>query len=383
MRNPSTRRDEPEKVDSRDEFLDRLDKMRIAPDSSLHTQIMECHGKLESGRKGEVSWEVRDTGVDAIKTLSIKPDGESPPHHFYMDMADRRFPLLHDDVNVLSGVQTSDVDRLVRAHCRLDHVWFHSGLMMEWARSLGRRFGDEFAGYALLYGGGLYGRNSMLRMEVSGGKTWESRDALHDPEETARLQRPDEVEIHVGLTNSPSSLVERITTRGRFSIYRGGPTEAHLGMVEACKNAYSEVVTNIERSASGTDTREGRGIHKKGAIEVMHPEIQDLGQFVEAVLGDRAFRRTEDSLAHNADQCSMQVLDPHGVRPIRLEITPRTTRIYLDRDNCGNTVLGLFKHLQDRYSAQVRCDGLGLSRSTGTRLASKHLPRQSCAAWRP
>lgn len=358
MRRPSTLRDGPGKVGSREEFLDRLDKMRVAPGSGLHTHILECHGELETGQKGEVSWKVGDTGVDTIKTLGITPGRESPTHHFYMDVADRRFPLLHDDVNVVSGVQVSDVDRLVRAHGRLDHVWFHSGLMMKWARGLGRGLGDEFAGYALRYGGGLYGRNSMLRMEVSGGGTWESRDALHDPEETARLQHPDEVEIHVGPSGFPGSLVERITTRGRFSLYRGGPTRTHLRVVEACKNEYRGVVTNVERHASGAGTPGRRGFPARGTIEVTHPEIEDLGKFVSTVLGGGAFGLAGARLAHGGGHCSAQVLDPHGAPPIELEITPRTTRIRLGRGNCGNTVLGLFKHLQDRYSAQVRCDGL-------------------------
>ncbi|RNJ71908.1 MAG: hypothetical protein EB832_04925 [Thaumarchaeota archaeon S14] len=128
----------------RGELVERLCRMDGPPGGQgargrptrLKTYILECNEPFRTGRGDRLSWEVGDTDVDTVKTLSVRRDGVAPPARFCVDMEDRKFLLLH--TGDPAGRADGAVGGLVgeRRH-EFDHAWFHPGLMARWARSLG------------------------------------------------------------------------------------------------------------------------------------------------------------------------------------------------------------------------------------------------------
>jgi len=357
----------PARVSSRKEFVEELYRMNAPPKSrktgeatrgrytELKTYILECNELFRAGRGDRVSWEAEDTGVDSIKILGIRQNKATRPLQFYMDMSDRRFLLLHTDE--LAEKANDAVEGLVgEHHHKFDHTWFHSGLLKKWARNLN----GGFSGYAINYGGMLYGKNDTLKMEVSGTNAKKLYDALPDLEGTDRLMSHEAIEVHRGPKRPDDAFVEeRIVNTGYFSIKHGKSIKSHLDIVNDCKEEYRKMIAAVEKCRMGTHAQSGHEIFEGRPIAITYPKVNNLAQFIDNMFNaKKPFKLWGLKMLRNRGQYSVPAVDLHEGSAINFEITPSMMRIYLRKGSCGNTILRLLTNLQTHYSAQVKCSDL-------------------------
>lgn len=355
------------KVDSRRELLDRLYSMNNPPKSrktgeaargrftELKTYILECNEIFRSGKGEKVSWDVEDTGVDKIKILDVWRKRAASPLQFYMDMADRRFFLLHTDE--LAESANDAIESLVgEYHHKFDHTWFHSGLMKKWALKLN----GGFSGYAINYGGALYGKNDTLKMEVSGSNAKMLYDALPGLKGADRLLSHEAIEMRRGPKKPADAFVEeRIANMGYFSIKHGKSIDNHLDIVEGCKSEYGKMITNVEKCRLGTSAQNGHEVFEGKPLAITYPEVGNLELFIDSMFNaKKPFKLWGLKMKRNEKQYTVPAVDLHEGSAINFEIMPHMMRIYLKKGSCGNTILRLLTNLQTHYSAQTECSDL-------------------------
>lgn len=323
--------------------------------AGLKTYMLERNGAFRAGRGDGLSWEVADTGVDEIKTLSVRRNGETAALQFYMDMEDRRFLLLH------TGEPAKRADGAVeglvgeRRHA-LDHAWFHPGLLKRWARSLGGGPG----GHAISRGGAPARKDDTPGIKVGGTSAQGPHGALPDPEGAGRLLSHEAIGVRRGTKRPAGAFVEeRMANTGRFSIRRGGPIEAHLGIVNACREDYGKMVTSVEKCRMGAPAQGGHAAFGGRPIAITYPEANNLAQLVDSMFNaKKPFRLWGLKMLRNRGQYSVPAVDLHEGSAINFEITPRMMRIYLRKGSRGSAILRLLTNLQAHYGAQAECDGL-------------------------
>lgn len=355
------------KVGSRKEFMDTLHDMNHQTggrgpgrDSRgraprLRTYVLERNGPLGPGRGEKASWDVGDTGVDEIKILTVMPGRGGAPRQFYIDMADGRFILLHTD-GPAEGAD-ADMEMLVEdgSH-KLDHVWFHSGLMERWAREPNW----EFGGYAINHGGLLREESTTLRMEVSGTEAGRLRRSIAGLRDSGGMMSHEAIKVSRGSKRARDGYVEeRISNRGCFTIKRGRSIQDHLHIVEDCKDEYACMVASAEECRMGKVLQDGSWTYGGRPMEITYPRVKKLGRFVGALFrATQPFRLWGIGIKRDRDYYSVPAIDLHEGSPIDFEITPTFMRVYTRRESCGNTMLRLLANLQAQYSASARCEGL-------------------------
>lgn len=354
------------KVGSRRELMDRLHSMNSPPKSrktrerargrftGLKTYILECNEIFQSGKGDKVSWEAEDAGVDKIKILNVWRKRAGRPLQFYMDMADRRFFLLHTDE--LEESANGAIESLVgeRRH-KLDHTWFHAGLMKKWAHSLNGGFG----GHATNYGGALAGKDDTPKMKVSGTNAKRPYGALPGPKDAGRLLSHEAIEVCRGPKKPADAFVEeRIANTGHFSIKRGKSIKNHLDIVMSCKKEYGEMITNVEKCRMGAPDH-GHAAFEGRPLAITYPEASNLAQLIDTMFNaKKPFKLWGIKILRKEGQYSVPAVDMHEGSAINFEITSRMMRIYLEKGSRGSTILRLLTNLQAHHSAQAKCGDL-------------------------
>lgn len=311
----------------------------------LGTYILERHGTLGPGKGKGASWDVENTHVDDIRTLTVRLGRGGGRIQFYVDMRDRRYPLLH------TGGPAGDADGAMGALVgdgahRLDHAWLPSGLMARWAGAINVDPGGRVAGH------GSRGRGAMPESEAGGTGAGGRRRPAADPHGDGKMATR-------GQKKKPDAHAEgRIPGTGRFCIRRGQSIRDYLHIVEGCKDEYAGIVARAERRRMGLTRRGGSRAYGGGPIEIMYPRVGGLGRLIDSMFGaTRPFRLSGIKIRRDSDY-GVPAVDLHGGSPIDFEIAPTFMRVYTRRKSCGNTMLRIFANLQARHCAGARCEEL-------------------------
>jgi len=354
------------RVGSRKEFMDTLYDMNRPPKgrkpggglrgrfTELQTYIMERHGPFGQGRGKKASWEVENTGVDDIKILTMWPGRHNGRLQFYVDAADKRYLLFHTD-KPAEGANAA-IEALVQdgTH-RLDHAWFHSGLMERWVRG----HGSELGGCVINHGGLLRESDVTLKMEVSETEAGRLHRPLSQIRGNGGTMSHEAIEASRGSKAPDGHVKVRISNTGHFSIKRGRSIQDHLHIVGDCKDEYAGMVASVEKCRMGITLRGGSRTYGGNPIEITYPRVEGLGRFVDTMFrATPPFRLWGIRIKREDGYYSVPAVDLHGGSPIDFEITPEFMRVYTRKGGCGNTILRLLTNLQVHYSASARCEGL-------------------------
>lgn len=355
------------KVKSRKEFMDTLYGMNHPPKSrklgqdprgrfmELKTYILECNGPFGSGRGKKATWDVGNTGVDDIKILTMQYGKDGARLQFYMDKADKRYFLFHteelaEDANAAMEMLVEDGTH------KLDHTWFHSGLMERWAGRLNGRF----SGYVINHGGLLREKSVTLKLEASGTEASRLYRSLTRLRGNDRIMSHEAIEMSRGSKKSLAGHVEeRISNTGYFSIKRGKSIQDHLHIVGDCKDEYADMVANIEKCRMGPTLQDGSRVYGGKPIEIMYPKVERLEHFVDTMFrATQPFRLWGIKVKRKDNYYTVPAVDLHEGSPIDFEITPTFMRVYTRKESCGNTILRLLAGLRARCGVSARCGEL-------------------------
>src|SRR5215204_4926272 len=117
--------------------------------TELKTYIVESNSpQLSASQFDKFSISVQDTGIDEIKILNLTLGGRLT--QFYLDMADKRFWLLH--THGLADEADRIMNRFIsNPKYQIDSTWFSSGMLSKVSNLIGNRFDGAGIDYSTLF----------------------------------------------------------------------------------------------------------------------------------------------------------------------------------------------------------------------------------------
>ncbi|MGA2514318.1 MAG: hypothetical protein ABSG37_11985 [Candidatus Limnocylindrales bacterium] len=266
-----------------------------------------------------------------------------------VDGLDARFWLVHTTAP-MAWVRAT-LGRIVWQSPWVDWCWL-TGDMLHALRSRGdeRWFKADFKGADLLPSDGVRGRR--LKVQLEGD----------EPQLLQQVLRNAGYSSSTALTGLALTLVderlgkveEAAHYRGSFSS-RGDSFDLHLSFVSAALGDYAKAVRAVEQTYGiAWEVTEGRGMDLTGGVIEIQFErpIANMEQFLSGLFSCRdPFRLWAVPRPVTEDFVEAEAVDLHIGQRFRMDITRRGLRVYLGRENCGNTLFRLLANLQHRYDA--------------------------------
>lgn len=358
----------PSKFESRKEFMDFLGELMVSSYETeediygetrgakrlLKTYLLEANRGLPEGMSGfEVAIKKRETALQEVSILQLEHRGTRAT--FYVDMADRRFWLLH--TNDLAADTKYLFNQLAYSpEASFDKAWLPTEMIQKIAnfpRNVFRGFGLEYRDYFSL---NLQDERPVeeLKMRVSGSSSMEAYIALKERTKLKNSLSYSMVRVRRG--DRQLFAINELGYDGRFSARGGTSIDDYTSLVEVTKKVYKNTIETIERSSVGVKEVEGRTLIEGQAFDfVLEREITDLESFTDILTSSkRPFRL--GGLRNRVTKDGYQVLgvDLHTGDSIDLEISPFLIRVYLPKGSCGNTILRLYTNLQHYFDSNLK-----------------------------
>ena len=294
--------------------------------------------------------EVEDTGLDAVKILRARRCGAAT--EFFLDMEDRRFPLLH--TNGRSGDTDGIVGELAGDDFHtFDNIWLHSAML----ERLARMPGNSSVGLGAPRRGGLLqaeGGNGA----AAGGQDQGAADAGPRADAAAR----GGARIARGSGADPRGFVQDdVRSNGRFAVRRGESVREHLRLIDMCRKEYAGAVAAVEKRRIGVDKRDGVMRVVGGQFDFQFGRsIEDLDAFISWMFSSTPpFMMWGTKFAIRENYFGVIAADLHAGARMHFDIAPDLMRVYLYMRGCGNTVLRLLTNLQLHHDAGTTCRQIG------------------------
>jgi hypothetical protein len=276
----------------------------------------------------------------------------------YLDITDPRFWLFHTGME--SGLVEGFVHGLIlNNHSMLDHSWFSSTFL------------EEKCSFGKNDGFGLKFRNSFLgkreegndrlhyfSMLVWGAKTSSVLPVLRNTTGVAsgvtlsRIKQLYETEL--------GYIKETVNYNGKFTLTKGDSIDSYLQSINKIKDAYGQLVGNIEENYRINYVKKDAGFNIQGTYSLIEFEnpIENLEMFVKVIIScGEPFRIFGIPKFREKDFVEIYAVDLHTYDKFNMEITPDYIRIFLYKNSCGNVLARLLTNLQQFYDSQIKLIG--------------------------
>ena len=349
-------------VGTRAELMSALEDM-IAPRKSggggrppwgtlheLKTYVLESDRDFPRRFKsGGMRCEAADTGLDAVKILRARRDGDTA--EFFLDMEDKRFPLLHTNgrseyTDGIVGALAGDDNQTI------DNIWLHSAMLERLARMPGNSGGPGAPRR-----GGLPPGDGGSGAAAGGPPAGGMRGAADAGTRTGAAAR-GVARIARGSGADPRGFVQDdVRSDGRFAVRRGRSVRDHLRLVDMCREEYAGAVAAVEERRIGAGERDGMMLAEGGPFDFeFSRSIEDLDAFMGGMFDMAApFKMWGLKSAIQEDYFGVIAADLHAGARMHFDIAPDLMRVYLYKRGCGNTVLRLLTNLQLHHDAGTTC----------------------------
>lgn len=350
-------------------FMDVLEGMVLPPKSEpenaspgrmreLKSYILESDKGLESEFNASgMECKVRDTGLDHIKILNVQDD---KPYEFFLDKTDPRFFVLHtnersDDTARIMAKLTHDTRHA------FDYAWLHSDML---ERIVGMP-GNSFRGFGVSYSDHHLGSDEDddaniedLKLTISGSIAAKMKTLVLEDPQISRTCANSMVRIMRGAASYAHGYAQdEVHYNGHFALKRGKSVDDHLALVEMCRKRYSESVESVESLRMGTRRVDGLDLFDGRPFDFEFPNgIENIDVFISKMFSSTAPFNLWGIKTSIADgYFGVMAIDLHTGSPLDFEIAGDMMRVYLDKGNCGNTILRLLTNLQMHHDAKDRC----------------------------
>jgi len=329
----------------------------------LKTYILESDEVFPSRLQApEIECEVIDTGLENMKILQARPKGGGA-HEFFLDASDKRFLLLH--TNDKSEDTNKVIETLTKEHHHaFDNTWFYSDML----KRLASETGNVFKGLGVSYSDEFLRSEEDdsldvedLNLSISGSLAEEMRQLVEDKPNIKRASAYNKVRIMRGTGRSLFDHVQTdIYNTGYFAVKRGKSVQDHLQLVDICRQGYAKTVNDVENLRIGIKEVKDRTLIEGKSFDFEFPnKIENLNVFIEKMFNSAApFKLWGLKSKIYDDYFKIMAVDLHTGSPIDFEIANDLMRVYLFKENCGNTILRLFTNLQRHYDAYTTCPQL-------------------------
>lgn len=350
-------------------FMDVLEDMILPPKPDpentspgrmreLKSYILESDKGLESEFKASgMQCKVRNTGLDHIKILNVQ---DEKSHEFFLDKTDPRFFVLH------TNEKSNDTARIMAKLTRdtryaFDYAWLHSDML----ESIVEMSGNRFLGFGGSYSDRHLGSDENnganigdLRLNISGSIAAKIKTLVREDPQVSRTCANRMVRIMRGVESSKHGYAQdEVHYNGHFALKRGKSVDDHLALIEMCRKRYSESVESVESLRMGTRRVDGRDLFDGRPFDFEFPNgIANTDAFISDMFSSTAPFNLWGIKTSIADgYFGVMAIDLHTGSPIDFEIADDMMRVYLDKGNCGNTILRLLTNLQMHHDAKDRC----------------------------
>lgn len=268
-----------------------------------------------------------------------------------VDGLDPRFWLVHTTAP-MAWVRPT-LGRMVWQSHWVDRCWLTAD-MLHSLRSRGneRWFKADFRGTDLLPRDGVRGRR--LKVQLEGDDPHLLQEALN-----ASGYGSSTAVTGFALTIVDGRLgkvEEAAHYRGSF-LARGDSFDLHLSFVSAALLDYARAVRAVEEKYGiSWEATEDRGMDLSGeVVEIQFKRpIANMEMFLTGLFSCRdPFRLWAVPRPVTEDFVEAEAVDLHIGQRVRMDITRSSLRLYLGRENCGNTLFRLLANLQHRYDAEA------------------------------
>lgn len=296
--------------------------------------------------------------------------------NFMVDALSDRFFVFHS----LDAADVADKAHQLLSHIRLaDSTWFGSEFLRD-LFSLGQPLG-----FSTAFDSSYFAKRS--RPETRVALEPELRDELGKPadDDDARisglavrmsgrdaafalqiLESDDYLAAHLPIASAKVRYgalgnVDEVRFDGRV-IARGPSFSDHSRMVERLVAPYSGWLNTTERDLAFGAVQEDGAVSLDGEpIVIPLGDVEfDVPRFTTRLLsGGKPFRFWGVPRSIGTDGYYVTAADLHGAGVLRLDITPRVLRVYLEKGTCANSVLRLFVNLQQMLSKNLPLQAAG------------------------
>ena len=354
------------RVSTNKEFLDELESMIVPPKNyddepsekgrlrELKTFMLESDdGFPRQAELERMSYEVTDTGLDAIKIMTVK-EGDRR-HQFYLDVSDKRFFKLH------TNHKSETVDRIIKTltddrNHTLDNTWLYHDML----KRLACKPGNDFRGFGISYSNTLVKEDDLenLTLNIRGSMASEVEDLIRGHDRLKKAGAYDKVSISRGGGADPYECVQDdVHNYGYFAVKHGKSVQDHLHIVDYCQEEYSKTVLGVENERIGVREVDGERFLDGNSFYFEFPNrIADLDAFIDRVFDStRPFQLWGLKQQIRDGYYKILAVDLHTGNPMDFEIADDMMRAYIFKGSCGNTILRLLTNLQIYFDSQTRC----------------------------
>lgn len=321
----------------------------------IKTRAVEANLTEESAEAAlaRVARLAKDVGLQFVKlgddALGMV-HGESQA--LVVDVLDPRFWLVH------SLSHADFIDKVLRptlwASKDLDWCWLPYELV-DSLRSAGRVkwFKTDFQSDLLAPAAKQKARR--LRVQLEGDDAYDLLNFIRGIDQYRSAAPLTALAVEAG-NETAGFLREWADYKGRFAA-TGESFELHAGLVSRVISSYGTYIRRIERN-HGIKWRveSDGGLTRSGEVVVMPfgKPIDNLESFLSGMFSCREpFRLWGVPRVVNHGFASVEAVDLHVGRRLRIDVGTEGLRVYLSPDGCGNSVARLLANLQHRYDATI------------------------------
>lgn len=147
-----------------------------------------------------------------------------------------------------------------------------------------------------------------------------------------------------------ASNIDEVRFDGRL-VARGPSFAEHMRLVSSLHDPYAAWLKQTEDNVSFKAVREDGIVSLDGepiviSFENLDVDIDPTQLLPRLMSGTRPFRFWGVPYASASDSLYVTACDLHGAGTVRIDLTPRLMRIYLEQGTCSNSVLRLYVNLQ-------------------------------------
>lgn len=158
--------------------------------------------------------------------------------------------------------------------------------------------------------------------------------------------------------------IDEVRYDGRL-VARGPSFAEHMRLVSSLHDPYEAWLEETEANISFKAVRDDGVVSLDGEPIVISFEGLDIDIDPERLLprlmsGTRPFRFWGVPYASAAESLYVTACDLHGAGTLRIDLTPRLMRVYLERGTCSNSVLRLYVNLQQTLSRDLPLEAGGV-----------------------
>jgi hypothetical protein len=318
------------------------------------TFVLEVHAEDPDAYLREIAGDATVEPTEDVYLSFLKIDDDAS---FWVDRLNPRFWSFHTTMQ--SGRAGAWIHERVESRRDTDWMWLPSGHLRHVAPGASsRRIRSEFIGDRLL---DPDEPAQDLKVHLTGAHAERLLDQIASISEYRSAVSFNSVEVI--LDNAELGVLrEAVKRQGSFAAL-GDSFSYHAQFVRSVVARYEHLVKTIEDSGLRFDSIEGdvaRDDDYVGATFAGHPisiefsrQIRDLPHFCSELFNSRAPFRLWGRPAFHNEFAEVDAVDLHVGERLRVEVGHDWLRVYLQWDNCGNTVARLISNLQSHFDSAL------------------------------